>query len=268
MNRFWKIAGVVAACVALIAVISLVCCSGGKEAPRNVNNNVTKLPVSDYVIGTVKSWEFEDADGTKWEAATDVSADGKTITVFLPMDGVEAWSYDVVSKGDAALAKVEEPAVTKDKAAWYVTFSAAAAGDADIVFSQRYPAGSQPEKRQCVIGVNVANDHKISVLGAKGHGFPAEWYDQEPAAALAVRLPVAKTGKWEFTADDKILEVLAGPSEEGGTYSVSYRALQPGETTLTVIKLDDKGSPEYSGILSLTIDDKKIISVKSATWNV
>ena len=268
MKSTVKIIGTVGTCIAMVAALGLAGCG---SASNSNSSNAPSQEAADPVEEGTGEWVFQDADGTYWAADTAISKDDRSITVWLPMDDPEEWSFSMACEGDSPLDLLEEPSVSDDGTTWSATFSGAAidaTGEVEITFTQKYVAGSQPDRRQFVMGVNVADDDSLTLLGTSGAGFPAEWYDLDETDCFGVRVPVGESGSWQFDANEEFLEVLAGPAEDGDEYAASYRAKQAGASVISVNKFDDEGNPVFNGVLNLWADESGMISVQSAEWFV
>lgn len=264
--------GVIGMCATAALALGLMGCNSADKnqtAEPTKTEDAAELPQN--VAEGTGEYTFQDADGTYWAVDTEVSRDGRSITVWLPITATEQWTYTIDSEGDAPIAALGDPTVSEDGTTWSAAFSGAAidpTGDARITFTEHYPAGSQPVYRQFVMNVNVADDDMVSLLGTMGAGFPAEWYDEETSANLGVRVPTAETGEWAFDATPDVLEVVAGPAIDGNVTSISYRALKAGDATISVTRLNDKGLPLYCGTITVKTDADGKITPQKAEWSL
>lgn len=183
MKSFFKVAAVACACAVVFAIGYGCACSKTEEkapAPAPAPSADDKKPVEDNtpdpVLDGTGEWTFQDPDGTYWAVTTEISKDDRSITVNLPMEDIEEWSYSM-SPEKSPLDILGEPNVDKKGKMWSATFSGAgidATGDVEVTFVLKYPAGAQSDHRHFTMKVNVADDDSITLIDKFGEGFDSE----------------------------------------------------------------------------------------------
>lgn len=200
-----------------------------------------------------------------WSVDVELSDDSKSVTVRLDQPAPEDWQYQI--EGETGIVDLLTGPEVAD-GVWAASFSTAGLekdGMVTLDFTQRYVAGAQELAHEYALTLDVSKG-EISLYSGDGYNYPAEFYFMD-GDMLVFNMPLDATYSWGFqVGDEKILEAVAGPDDDGDVTAVSYRGIAEGDTDVLVQMLDQDGKVVSYGDMLVHVGSTGEITLGEFNW--